>query len=471
MLDPTALDLLPFARSPMQEAAILLGADSLHDAFSREERAVLRSAACWPLWARPLRRLPDAPPPRLPPGHGTWGGQIPPVSPWSYAVYLGGRGSGKSTAATCWALARARANPRERIAVVAATSADVWQNCGEALREWAPPGFTLKPEVSKRRIRCPNGAIFRMFSADEPNRFRGWNHTAAWCDDLTAWKSPSAAFRQLELTLRTGALPQCFVTATPQPIGVLLRLVQDPTACVLRGTSYDNAAHLSPGFFAAVVKPLEGTDLGRAEVMGELLDQRADALFKREWFIHVNAAPKLRRIGIGLDPAETSRRRADDSGIVAAGVGEDGSGYVLADRTLHDTPDTVARAAVALYWDVGASFIVIDVGRNGEAFTSMIKMVDSRVRCVIKGGRVTKEAVAAPVSAMYQSKKIRHLPGLEALEDQLCNWGPTADWSPDRLDACCMVLRELMGGAQHGCPHSSARDCLGGRPMPSPRSF
>ena len=113
-------------------------------------------------------------------------GQIPPETPWSWAVFLGGRGTGKTAGAANWMIRRLMRNSRAQEAIVSATSADVWQNCVETLMQWCPLGFKLFPEVSKRRVRCSNGAIARIFSADEPERFRGWNHTGAWCDDLTA---------------------------------------------------------------------------------------------------------------------------------------------------------------------------------------------------------------------------------------------------------------------------------------------
>ncbi len=39
-------------------------------------------------------------------------------------------------------------------------------------------------EPSKRRLTWPNGAIATAYSADEPDRLRGPQHDAAWCDEL-----------------------------------------------------------------------------------------------------------------------------------------------------------------------------------------------------------------------------------------------------------------------------------------------
>ena len=42
-------------------------------------------------------------------------------------------------------------------------------------------------EPSKRRLTWPNGAIATTYSADEPERLRGPQHDAAWCDEVGAW--------------------------------------------------------------------------------------------------------------------------------------------------------------------------------------------------------------------------------------------------------------------------------------------
>jgi hypothetical protein len=47
-------------------------------------------------------------------------------------------------------------------------------------------------EPSKRRLTRPNGAVATTYSADEPERLRGPQHDAAWCDELAAWRYPEA---------------------------------------------------------------------------------------------------------------------------------------------------------------------------------------------------------------------------------------------------------------------------------------
>ena len=42
-------------------------------------------------------------------------------------------------------------------------------------------------------------------------------------------------------------------------------------------------------------------------------------------------APDMARIVIGVDPAVTSNEQSDETGIIIAGLGRDGHGYVLED--------------------------------------------------------------------------------------------------------------------------------------------
>jgi phage terminase large subunit-like protein len=55
-----------------------------------------------------------------------------------------------------------------------------------------PPQQRPRYEPAKRRLTWPNGAIATTYSADEPERLRGPQHDAAWCDEIA---SQEAAFR------------------------------------------------------------------------------------------------------------------------------------------------------------------------------------------------------------------------------------------------------------------------------------
>ena len=135
-------------------------------------------------------------------------------------------------------------------------------------------------EPSKRRLTWPNGAIATTYSADEPERLRGPQHDAAWCDELGSWRFPEA-WDMLMFGLRLGTDPRVMVTTTPRPTRLIRSLVDDPKTAITRGTTYANRANLAGAFLDQIVKKYEGTRLGRQELNAELLDDVPGALWNR----------------------------------------------------------------------------------------------------------------------------------------------------------------------------------------------
>jgi phage terminase large subunit-like protein len=90
-------------------------------------------------------------------------------------------------------------------------------------------------EPSKRRVTWPNGAIATAYSADEPERLRGPQHDAAWCDEIASWRYPEA-WDMLMFGLRIGEDPRVVVTTTPKPVKIIRELLTDPTTVVTRGS-------------------------------------------------------------------------------------------------------------------------------------------------------------------------------------------------------------------------------------------
>src|SRR6185503_6310830 len=88
-------------------------------------------------------------------------------------------------------------------------------------------------EPSKCQLTWSNGSIATLFSADEPERLRGPQFDAAWCDELGAWRYPEA-FDMLEFGLRLGKTPRVVVTTTPRPTKLIRKLLARPDTVVTR---------------------------------------------------------------------------------------------------------------------------------------------------------------------------------------------------------------------------------------------
>jgi phage terminase large subunit-like protein len=270
--------------------------------------------------------------------------QIAPRGDWSIWLVKAGRGWGKTRVGAEWV--RSMAQPGARIALVGPTAADVRDVMieGESgllsvCEPWNRPVY----EPSKRRVTWANGAMATAYSAEEPDRLRGPQHTHAWTDEVAAWPRPEA-WDMLMMGLRLGEHPQVVATTTPRNVPIMRAIQSSPGLIVTRGRTLDNAGNLAPSFLTGLMARYEGTRLGRQELEGEDLDDNPDALWQREGLDHrrVREAPGLARVVVAIDPAATSKDSSDETGIVVAALGTDGRGYVLADRSGRFKPDAWA---------------------------------------------------------------------------------------------------------------------------------
>jgi predicted phage terminase large subunit-like protein len=114
----------------------------------------------------------------------------------------------------------------------------------------------------------------------------------------------------LNMGLRIGPHPRMLWTTTPRPTS-LVRALSDaqPGRVIVRGTTYDNKANLSPKFYDKLTK-YEGTRIGRQELYGELIDPEESGIIKRSWirlWPAKKALPAFEMIIMSLDTAFTER--------------------------------------------------------------------------------------------------------------------------------------------------------------------
>jgi phage terminase large subunit-like protein len=307
-------------------------------------------------------------------------------------------------------------------------------------------------EASKNQLVWPNGSIGQMFAADEYETLRGPQFHAAWCDELCRWKKPQAAWDMLQMTLRLGDDPRAVITTTPRFSKLIKAIASDESTAITHDTTSANAANLSDIFLRDVTRRYKGTALGSQELDGQIVEQFSGGLWRREWLDQgrVEKAPELIRIVVALDPPVSSHANSDACGIVVAGLGVDGRGYVLADRTIKGRePQVWAKAAISAYHDFKADRLVAEVNQGGDLVVLVLEQVDKTVP--IKKVRASrgKWVRAEPISALYAEGRVSHVGEFLALENQLVAFDGTAGnaltgKSPDRLDALVWALTELM---------------------------
>ncbi|MDX2308473.1 MAG: terminase family protein [Hyphomicrobium sp.] len=399
----------------------------------------------WPLWARDDQ---------LPPDDATGDGRR-----WRVWMLLGGRGAGKTRAGAEWVRATALGlwpegvEPARRIALVGETMADVRRVMIEGasgLLSVHPDSERPRFEASMMQLVWPNGTLAQGFSAEAPDSLRGPQFDAAWCDEIAKWKEPERTWDMLQFGLRLGRDPKVCVTTTPRPIALVKALVADPLTAVSRAATSANRANLAPGFVDEMERKYAGSTLGRQELLGEIVEETAGALWRQVWIAQnrVGAAPELRRIVVSLDPPVTATETSDACGIVVAGRGDDGRAYVLADRTLQGRePATWARAAIGAYHEYEADRIVAETNQGGDLVVSVLRQIDDTVPVTKVHATRGKWLRAEPVAALYAEGRVAHVGHFASLENEMLMFGTSgfaARTSPDRLDALVWALTDLM---------------------------
>jgi phage terminase large subunit-like protein len=401
----------------------------------------------WPLWARPP--------------------QLAPEGDWDNWLILAGRGFGKTRSGAEWVHQRIRGGVM-RMALIARTAADIRDVMVEGesgILATAHPKWRPNYEPSKRRLTWPNGAIATTFSAEEPDSLRGPQYESAWADELAAWKYGPETWDQLQMVLRLGKRPQCVITTTPRPTPIIKSLVADRFdplrgggTVVTRGSTFDNKANLAPSFLRKLERKYAGTRLGRQELEAEILDDNPGALWKREWLdnLRVRSHPQMVRVVVAVDPAVSANASSAETGIIVAGLGKDGHGYVLEDRSLSDSPARWGAEVVTAFHTRKADRIVGEVNNGGDLVESNIRTIDRNVAYSAVRASRGKATRAEPVAALYEQGRVHHVGALPKLEDQLVDWDPTSGApSPDRLDALVWALTELMLGEDWASPGPS----------------
>lgn len=397
----------------------------------------------WPFWARSQ--------------------QLPPDGNWNTWYVNAGRGFGKTRAGVEWVRSKVKQG-HKRIAAIAATNSDIervmvngesgflarcWK--GDKTNKGVPMGLPLW-SPTKRLLTWENGAYVQFFSAEEPERLRGPQFEAAWCDELAAWNRDRDTWDMLQFCLRLGKHPQTCVTTTPKPTKLVRDIIKNEKTVVTYGSTFDNSANLAGTYLEAVKAQYEGTRLGRQELYAEILDEASGALWTRALLANcetevedpVEFSKTLARVVVAVDPAVTSNAESDMTGIIVAGQDVNGTCYILQDATDRFSPEAWAAKAIELYHLYGADRIVAERNQGGDMVRYTFKSVDETIPIKLVHASRGKFARAEPVSALYERGRVKHAKGLDALEDQMVQWEPLGSiGSPDRLDAMVWAITEL----------------------------
>lgn len=390
--------------------------------------------------------------------------QLPPDGDWRVWLFLGGRGTGKTEAASRYVDRVMRTNPGWRAAIIAPTLGDAVEACvrGPSGIQTQNPDVRLTQAGGGTFVRWPNGSEAKVFGASGPedvDRLRaGGNRHIVWAEELAAWARLNECWDHMQFGLRLGVRPHVVASTTPKPRKLIVDLVKraddddDLTVVRTHGRTEDNPG-LSPDSLDEYRKAYAGTRLGRQELDGELLLDMPGALWTTERIeaSRVDAVPvALVRVVVAVDPAVTATEESDDTGIVVAALGADGHGYVLDDLSCRLPVKQWATVAVGAYRTRQADRIVAEVNNGGDMVEHLLRTIDPAIAFRKLHASRGKQIRAEPVAALYEQGRVHHVRNpddpehLVELEEQLTTWTPEDPDSPDRLDALVWAITELM---------------------------
>ena len=261
-------------------------------------------------------------------------------------LMLAGRGAGKTYTASNWIGLRAAMYNGTRWLVTAPTSNDIRATCFEGdsgLLNIIPQELIETYNKSLFEITLKNGSIIQGIPGSEPERYRGKQFHGGWYDELAAFDYLDDAWDQAQFTMRLRdpriKRVQQIVTTTPKPRELIVDLNEGKIGgdvYVVNASSYANRANLSESFFKAL-ETYDGTDLGKQEIYGAILDPEDAGIVKRKWFKLWPAkkpSPELEYVIASYDPATSEKTANDPTACGVFGIFENpdiGTSVILLD--------------------------------------------------------------------------------------------------------------------------------------------
>lgn len=414
--------------------------------------------------------------------------QVPPPGDWMIALYMAGRGAGKSRSGSEWLAEQVIKYPHDRHgvgtewAIIAETLSDARLICLEG-----PSGLLNvlnRREIKYQYKKSPKPMVLigdtriHTLGADDEDVGRGANLAGAWLDEIAKWLFPHESWYQgIMPALRAdliGEHPRAFVTTTPKPIKLLLEWMArgDSSIHIISGSTFDNAANLSPHVLAELNKRYSGTSLGQQELYGKMIELTGGGIFKRMDIVkhRVRDVPDgIISTVVGMDPSLTGED--DLTGIIVVARDIQDHLYVLADRTVKSAGRAAAMAAWRTVAEYGADVLAYEENLGKRYLQEVLR--DAYFELVKEGlfpknttppmkpihAKHGKKTRAEPVAMRAEQGRLHMVGDWPELEDEMVIFDPeeSTKESPDRMDAMVHAAIHLMAGEKRRARISDPR--------------
>lgn len=405
----------------------------------------------------------------------------------------GGRRSGKTIALIAAIFMRAMRAPGSTHGFFHATRDSCKRNLfetsfPEALEILLPGWFdALKADkahyvdLSDLEIRLPNGSKFMFLGLDTPHRARGLKFSTIMIneanfvtyDKIMVLKAslseqvktidgeilPNKMIYDLNPTVKSSWDHKVFVEGVVPGDLTPLKSFKSRYR-YLTINPIDNKANLPDSLFEQFEDLTE--EQRRRDEHGMWSEDNPMALFRLGYIRRDKIDPQeLRSIVVAVDPAGSSHKKSDLTGIIVAGRTQDGFYHVLEDATLRGKPEQWAQAATDLYHKYSADWIVAEKNCGGEMVQTVLERATTNGRNIpiklVHASR-NKRARAETIQPLYAKGggsyfadgnevilgRVYHSQVFTDLEQQMLEFdSPHFKGSPDRVDALVWALTFL----------------------------
>lgn len=403
-------------------------------------------------------------------------------SPARHILLRGGSRSGKTFLLFRRTVIRAARAPESRHAIfrfrLNHLRMSIWAQTVPVVLRTCFPQLSVRPNKSDLTLTLSNGSEILFGGLDDAERTEkilGQEFATAYLNECSQISYDARNKVMTRLAQRTELPLKAFYDCNPPTVGHwTYRLFEqkveprsgealaDPSLYATMMLNPDaNRANLAPEYLA-FLESLPEKDRRRF-LHGEYLAQVDGALwpsldvFQREREPKEDEAFKallgrMKRVVVAVDPsgcAGPEDTRSDEIGISVCGLGHDGLGYVLADRSGRYSPDGWGKATLAAFDEFGADRIVAERNFGGAMVESTIQTARRNAPVMMVTASRGKTVRAEPVAALYEQRRVKHVGSYPDLEEQLLNFsaaGYQGPKSPDRADAMIYGLTELMLG-------------------------
>lgn len=391
-----------------------------------------------------------------------------------HSLLVGGSRSGKTFTLVRAVCARAIKAPGSRHAIFRlrynALRASVWLDTLPKVMRLCYPQVPVKNNRQDGYLTLPNGSEIWFAGLDDKERVEkilGLEFATTYFNECSQIPRASVLTALTRLAQQVeGLTNRAYYDLNPTGTGhwtyrQFIEKVDPDTRLPLINPDDYQALYINPGDNRSNIDP---SYISSLEAMPERQRRRfLDGRYVAEidgalWTLEMLEAgrvsrddlPVMKRVVVAVDPSGSKGeedKRSDEIGIVVAGLGIDGRGYVLADYSGRYSPEQWGAMAVKAWREYDADRIVGERNFGGD----MVRAIVHAANRVAPYKEVTasrgKTVRAEPVAALYEQKMVSHVGLFPKMEDQQCNFsmsGYLGDKSPDRADALVWALTELM---------------------------